>query len=126
MKMKPEMDGKMMFGDKLKRFRTAQGLSQEELAKKLGTTKQIISRYETHQRIPKVTVAQDYAHKLDVPVSYFFDEENSQTYRVAETPQRPYTANNAVLKQLLEETEDLSKEEFKLLVELIKTMKAKK
>lgn len=45
------------------------GLSQEELAAKLGTSKQVISRYENGQRIPKITVAHEYAAILGCPLS---------------------------------------------------------
>ena len=44
-------------------------MSQEELAALLGTSKQVISRYETGQRSPKITVASEYAAKLGVPIS---------------------------------------------------------
>ena len=114
------------FGDRLKQFRIEKGLSQEDFAKGLGTTKQVISRYETHQRIPKVTVAQDYAKKLDIPASYFLDDENNRQDRVAETLDMPYTVNAPALKQLLGEAKDLSKEELESLIGLIKTMKTKK
>ena len=113
----------MMFGDRLKQIRIGKGLSQEDFAKRLGTTKQVISRYETSQRIPKVTVAQDYADKLKIPASYFFDEGHYKVDRVAEAPGMPYTANNTLMKQLLEAAKDLSKEELKSLISLIKTMK---
>ncbi|WP_083122337.1 helix-turn-helix domain-containing protein [Megasphaera sp. DISK 18] len=48
-------------------------MSQEELATFLGTSKQVISRYETNQRIPKITTVQEYAMKLKVPLLYFMD-----------------------------------------------------
>ena len=44
----------MEFGDILKQLRQERGLSQEELAARLGTTKQVISRYETKKRIPRL------------------------------------------------------------------------
>ena len=37
----------MEFGDILKQIRRELGLSQDELAALLGTTKQVLSRYET-------------------------------------------------------------------------------
>ena len=43
-------------------------MSQEELAKLVGTSKQVISRYETGQRSPKLSVVQRYAERLGVPV----------------------------------------------------------
>ena len=42
---------------------------QEELAALLGTTKQVVSRYENGQRTPKVTVVEEFARRLGVPLS---------------------------------------------------------
>lgn len=63
------------FGIKLREIRTGRGLSQDELAALLGTTKQVISRYENEQRTPKLDTVQDYAEKLQVPLLYLVDNE---------------------------------------------------
>ena len=55
------------FSDVLREFRLKRGWSQEDLANKLGTSKQVISRYELGQRNPKVATLQEWAKKLDVP-----------------------------------------------------------
>ena len=39
------------------------------MADMLGTSKQVISRYETKQRIPKLSTANEYAKKLGVTLS---------------------------------------------------------
>lgn len=67
----------MTFGCKLKNIRLSMGLSQEEFAKKLNTTKQVISRYETEQRTPKITIAQEYAAILGVPLHSLIDDSIS-------------------------------------------------
>lgn len=54
------------FGKSLKAIRIYNGWSQEELAKKLHTTKQVISKYENSQRSPNVYVAKRYADILGV------------------------------------------------------------
>ena len=59
----------MEFGRMLKQLRKERGLSQDELAALLGTTKQVISRYENAQRMPRLSVVSDYARKLNVPLS---------------------------------------------------------
>ena len=59
----------MEFGDILKHLRKERGLSQEELAALLGTTKQVISRYETKQRVPRLSVVSQFAERLGVPLS---------------------------------------------------------
>lgn len=63
----------MTFGSKLKSIRLAMGMSQDEFAKKLNTTKQVISRYETEQRTPKISIAQEYADILGLPLSDLID-----------------------------------------------------
>jgi transcriptional regulator with XRE-family HTH domain len=61
----------MEFGDILKQIRRERGLSQDELAALLGTTKQVLSRYETKKRVPRLSVVADYAQKLGIPLSLF-------------------------------------------------------
>ena len=56
------------FGDQLRAIRATHGLTQEQLADLVGTSKQVISRYENNQRSPKLSVVQHYAEKLGVPV----------------------------------------------------------
>lgn len=62
------------FGERLKEIRFSRNLSQEDLAKLLDTTKQVVSRYETNQRIPKITVVNEYARKLGVDLAYLLGE----------------------------------------------------
>ena len=57
----------MDFGSSLKDIRDALGLTQDELAQKLSTTKQVISRYERHEREPKAGVIHEWAKKLEIP-----------------------------------------------------------
>jgi repressor LexA len=52
------------FGKNIKELRKNMNMSQEDLATKLGTSKQVISRYENGQRVPKITVAKEYADIL--------------------------------------------------------------
>lgn len=57
------------FGENLRKIRIERGMSQEELADLLGTSKQVISRYETSQRSPKVSTVAEYAEKLGVRIA---------------------------------------------------------
>ena len=65
----------MEFGDILKSLRKERGLSQDEMAALLGTTKQVLSRYETKQRVPKLSIVAGYALKLGVPLSMLTGED---------------------------------------------------
>ena len=57
------------FGTNLKSIREERGLSQEQFAALLGTSKQVISRYENNQRSPKVSTVVEYAEILNEPLS---------------------------------------------------------
>ena len=46
------------FGDRLREIRKERNMSQDEFAQLLGTSKQVLSRYETGQRAPKITLVQ--------------------------------------------------------------------
>lgn len=64
------------FGERLKAYRDERDMSQQDLADILGTTKQVLSRYETGQRDPKLTTVSEYASKLNLPISYFWSEDS--------------------------------------------------
>ena len=65
------------FGEKLKTYRSAMGYSQNQLAEIVNTSKQVISRYESQQRVPKLTVAQKYADALHLPLIFLIDNSIS-------------------------------------------------
>lgn len=54
------------FGKALRTQRKKNGWTQEELAKKLHTSKQVVSKYENSQRSPNIYVANEYARVLGV------------------------------------------------------------
>ena len=60
---------KNTFGENLRRIREERGLSQEQFALIFNTSKQVISRYETGQRSPKINTVSEYAQKLNVDIS---------------------------------------------------------
>ncbi|RPF48225.1 transcriptional regulator with XRE-family HTH domain [Hydrogenoanaerobacterium saccharovorans] len=62
------------FGSQLKKIRLERKMSQEEFADLLKTSKQVISRYETGLRTPKITTANEYAQILGVSLSYLLGE----------------------------------------------------
>ena len=69
----------MSFGTKLKLCRSALGLSQQELADIVGSTKQIVSLYEKDERVPKVTTAAKYADAVRVPLKYLLCGETVES-----------------------------------------------
>lgn len=58
------------FGERLRQIRKELGESQEEFAARIGTYKQVLSRYETGERVPKISLVEKYAKSLGVTVDY--------------------------------------------------------
>ena len=64
----------MNFGEKLKAIRLSLELTQDELAARLGTTKQAISRYENSEREPNLRTAREFSEKLGVDLTVLADD----------------------------------------------------
>ncbi len=70
------------FGERLRELRKERDMSQDDFAKILGTSKQILSRYELDQRTPKIDQVLKYAQKLKVSVDYLIhDTEFEAAFR---------------------------------------------
>ena len=65
----------MNFGEKLKIVRKALNLTQQELADRLGVTKQAISRYENSERDPNLRTAKDFSEKLGIDLTILSDDD---------------------------------------------------
>ena len=65
----------MNFGEKLKIIRKALNLTQQELADRLGVTKQAISRYENSERDPNLRTAKDFSEKLGIDLTVLSDDD---------------------------------------------------
>jgi transcriptional regulator with XRE-family HTH domain len=63
--------GQLTFGETLKAFREAEGLAQNEFAKKIGLSTQNLNDLEKGRRIPSPTRAAGIAKKLEVPAIGF-------------------------------------------------------
>ena len=92
------------FGKYLRALRVERRMSQEELAKLLGTTKQVISHYETGQRSPKITVVSQYAKILGISLEEL----------CGETPEPKKSPLASVLEQLL----TLDQEDLKVVIQV--------
>ena len=62
------------FGARLRQIRKELGETQDEFAARIGTSKQVLSRYESGQRIPKISLAEKYSKALGVSVDYLMGE----------------------------------------------------
>lgn len=68
----------MTFGDKVKNERNRLGLNQDELAKKIGVTRRVISSYENDSSRPRGTERyKKLAEALGVNINYLLSEDEA-------------------------------------------------
>lgn len=104
------------FGENLRKIRNLRGMSQEEFADLLGTSKQVISRYETAQRSPKVSTVAEYAAKLGVSIS----ELTGDPFASVRAAFGPDTRSAQMLRELGEKLAPYSSEYDSDRAELVK------
>lgn len=92
------------FGTKLKSLRRQAGMTQQELATKLGITKSVVSYYELSERTPSPEVLKALAIIFHVSADYLLGIERTKTIDVS----------------------DLSDDEIKLLLVTIETLRSKR
>ena len=73
----------MKFSEKLRLLREERGMSLSEFAELLGTSKQVLSRYERGENTPKITTVAHFAKVLGVTLAYLM--KDSITDRTATT-----------------------------------------
>lgn len=113
------------FSVRLKDLRLSLGYSQQELGDFLGTTKQVISRYENGLRSPKISVVAEYAKKLNVNVAWLLgDPDATQDPPDPQIKEAPLPEGLSDVKQLLIE-EILSADDADI-ADLISYLKVKK
>ena len=78
------MDLKKYIGTQIKTFRKSAGFTQDELAKRLNTTKQTISRYEKGDRKANQEMLFELCDILGVSIDDFFPSQNDSS---SNTPQ---------------------------------------
>ena len=83
----PEYEGQSSkptsFGERLRQIRKEMGETQDEFAARIGTSKQVLSRYETGQRIPKISLVEGYAKALHVSVDYLMGVTSEESQEAA-------------------------------------------
>ena len=74
-----KMDIKKYIGTQIKTFRKSAGFTQDELAKRLNTTKQTISRYEKGDRKANQDMLFELCDIFGVSIDDFFPSQNEST-----------------------------------------------
>jgi transcriptional regulator with XRE-family HTH domain len=109
----------MALGDKLLKLRKERKLSQEKLARLIGTSGPIIGRYERGEMVPSVEVASKLADVFDVTLDYLAND----TAHVAEIKDKDMLKRLTEMAQLNEEDRTII---LKVLDSLLRDAKAKK
>lgn len=65
----------MKIGNNIKLYRKQKGLTQKQLAEKIGTTDSAITRYESNSREPSIETITKIAAALGIPVSKLIEED---------------------------------------------------
>lgn len=69
-----------IFSNRLKSLRKEKGLTLEQMAKDLGTTKVTLSRYENGSREPKGETLNTLADYFNVSIDYLFARTDNKTF----------------------------------------------
>lgn len=67
------------FGSNLKRLRLQEGLTQQQLADRLGVTKSVVSYYELQERYPSPEVLTKLASVFHVTADYLLGLDKKET-----------------------------------------------
>jgi len=67
-------------GDRLAYLRKSGGLSQTDLAKRIGASREAIGKYERNEAMPSVETAKKIADVFEVTLDYLVDESAAATF----------------------------------------------
>lgn len=66
---------KAIIPERIKEARTYRGLTQQELAKELGLTRQAVCKYEIGDNVPPLDMLLEISKKLDFPINFFYKKQ---------------------------------------------------
>lgn len=100
----------MTFGEKLREARKNTGLSQEELAERIGVSRAAVAKWETGKGLPDIDNLKAIAGLLDVSIDYLLDDGSTLDFSVIREPIDLGGANGLIAKA--KEKDRLVKEKF--------------
>lgn len=63
-------------GERIKQARTSKGITQKELAERIGVTQQNLAQYERGKRNPKIKTIKRFAQALNIPLMELIPIDN--------------------------------------------------
>ena len=79
-----------MIGDNIKKYRRENNISQEELAEKIGVTRQTLSKYETGESLPDIDKCKAIADVFGVSMDELVNYEDNDEYHMGVGPKGKY------------------------------------
>lgn len=114
------------FGERLKRLRTANGLTQAELGKRIGRTMTAVSKYESGAMKPTLDVAIDLAFELRVSLDELFGYENKSavsTFGLTDTQKDIVSRLISLFRVQNKPTTTLSAEQYEIIGRIMEDFK---
>lgn len=113
------------FGKMIKAIREEKGMSLDDMASYLETTKQALSRYERGERTPKITVAAKFAEKLGIPLKELVGIDEEEDY-LKELQSRPKTIEAQIISSKVDRlTEEQRKKMLKWVNDMFDVLESK-
>lgn len=109
----------MRFADIIKNLRKENGMTQTELAKKLGLTRSSLSMYELGEREPSFEILEAFADFFNVDMDYLLGRTDKTTKILASDSSEPAAATghnmSALSKQILDKLKPVKMKSFPML-----------
>lgn len=90
---------KAEFSENLKRLREEKGISQTELAKRLGVNKSLISSYEKMERCPSLNALVKLSYQFNVSLETLLGIKRNKTVDVSNLTTEQISVVTSVIKQ---------------------------
>ena len=103
------MEPKKYIGEQIKNIRIKHKMSQSDLAHKLEVSDSIISGYERGARTPSIGVLLSMSKIFNVPISYFFNDEIENNYRLTVDVTDLTDNQLLIIGKLMDEFRELNK-----------------
>ena len=90
------------FSEIIKELRQSKGLTQTQLAERIGVKKSIISAYETDSRPPSLDMLIKYAREFHVSTDYLLDMETRKRINVDKLSESQISILNTLINEFIE------------------------
>ena len=90
---------KAEFSENLKKLREEKGISQTELANRLGVNKSLISAYENQERLPSLNALAKLSYQFNVSMEFLLGINKNKTVDVSNLTTEQISVITSVVKQ---------------------------